>query len=51
VLNSWGEPVAFMQIPSGATAGEGYGLYSATLTLQANQPTGPAVVMWPANNV
>jgi hypothetical protein len=51
VLNSWGESVGFMQNPSGPTAGEGYGLYSATITLQANQPNGPAIVMWPANNV
>jgi Glycosyl hydrolases family 16 len=51
VLNSWGPSVGFMQDASGVTAGEGYGLYAANVTLQANQPNGPAVVLWPANNV
>lgn len=42
-------PVGFMQADFGATSGEGYGLFSATASLDANQGGGICIVMWPAN--
>ncbi len=41
----------FLQQPTGAAAGEGYGLYSVTAQLDANQGVGVAIQLWPANNV
>lgn len=35
----------------GPSGSQGYGLYSATFSMNAHQGTGPAIVMWPANNV
>lgn len=42
-------PVGFMQADFGATSGEGYGLFSATASLDANQGSGVCIVLWPAN--
>lgn len=43
--------VGFMQADFGATSGQGYGLYSATFSLNAGEGVGICIVMWPANNV
>lgn len=40
----------FMQSNFGTTSGEGYGLYSATASLDAKQGAGICIVLLPANN-
>ncbi len=42
--------VGFMQADSGATAAQGYGLYSVTASTNAGQGVGVCAVMWPSNN-
>jgi hypothetical protein len=41
----------FLQPDFGPTSSQGYGLYSVLFSMNANEGTGPAIVMWPANNV
>ena len=40
----------FMQAATGATAGQGYGLYSVTASANAGEGVGICAVMWPADN-
>ncbi|WP_428376393.1 hypothetical protein [Lichenicoccus sp.] len=44
-------PMGIMQNPTGASAGEGYGLYSYTARYEyANQPGGDYLLLWRADN-
>src|SRR5690349_12555914 len=40
--------VGFQQADNGATAAQGYGLYSATASANAGEGIGIAIVMWPS---
>nr|WP_321986278.1 hypothetical protein [uncultured Lichenicoccus sp.] len=45
------KPMGIMQNPTGASAGEGYGLYSYTARYEyANQPGGDYLLLWRADN-
>ena len=43
--------VGILQANWSASGGEGYGLYSATVSAPADQGAGLAILLWPSNNV
>lgn len=43
--------VGFLQPDWSPTVSQGYGLYSVTFSMNAGEGNGPAIVMWPSNNV
>lgn len=54
-VSSWaGEqwpPSGMMQLPSGPTAGQGYGLYTVTAEFNDNPAPGGFITLWPADDV